>query len=53
LILECAGGEFWRRPMPGYHQYQILANNGLLRRKIERIARQARKAASQRRLNEG
>ena len=35
LILECAGGEFWRRPMPGKHTYQIIANNGLLRRKLQ------------------
>jgi len=34
LILECAGGEFWRRAMPGKHTYQIIANNGLLRRKL-------------------
>jgi myo-inositol-1(or 4)-monophosphatase len=43
LILECAGGEFWRRPIPGGQAYRILANNGLLRRKLERIARAARK----------
>jgi myo-inositol-1(or 4)-monophosphatase len=48
LILECAGGEFWRRPLPGYHQYQMLASNGLLRRKIERIAREARRVAGKR-----
>ncbi len=43
LILECAGGEFWRRPIAGDHAYQMLANNGLLRRKLERIVRAARK----------
>jgi myo-inositol-1(or 4)-monophosphatase len=34
LIVECAGGEFWRRPIPGDHSFEILANNGLLRRQI-------------------
>jgi len=34
LILECAGGEFWREPMPGEHTYHIIANNGLLRKKL-------------------
>lgn len=36
LILECAGGEFWRRPVAGEHTYAIVANNGLLRRKLTR-----------------
>jgi hypothetical protein len=31
LILECAGGEFWHRPLPGSGQYRMIANNGLLR----------------------
>ncbi|MGP8201410.1 MAG: inositol monophosphatase family protein [Limisphaerales bacterium] len=43
LILECAGGEFWRRPIAGTPRWRMLANNGLLRRKLERIARAARK----------
>jgi len=43
LILECAGGEFWRRPLPGGAQYRMIANNGLLRGKLERITRGARK----------
>jgi myo-inositol-1(or 4)-monophosphatase len=38
LIVECAGGEYWRRAIDGYHRYQVLASNGLLRRKVERIA---------------
>ncbi|MBI4658833.1 MAG: inositol monophosphatase [Verrucomicrobia bacterium] len=37
LILECAGGEFWRRPAPGKHSYQIIANNGLLRQKLQAL----------------
>ena len=35
LIVECAGGEFWRRPLPGQHAYCMVASNGLLRRVIE------------------
>jgi myo-inositol-1(or 4)-monophosphatase len=34
LILECAGGDFWHEPLPGRHKYRVLANNGLLRRKL-------------------
>ena len=47
LILECAGGEFWHRPLPGGAQYDMIANNGLLRAKLERIARAARKRGQQ------
>ena len=39
LILECAQGEFWRRPLPGDHAYEINANNGLLRRQLSATAR--------------
>lgn len=35
LILESAGGEFWRRAVDGRHTYRIIANNGLLRRRVE------------------
>lgn len=34
LILECAGGEFWHLPIPGDYAYRVIANNGLLRRKL-------------------
>jgi myo-inositol-1(or 4)-monophosphatase len=34
LILECAGGDFWHEPVPGDHKYRVMANNGLLRRKL-------------------
>src|ERR1051326_1424951 len=37
LILECAGGDFWHEPMPGEHKFRVLANNGLLRRKLQRL----------------
>ena len=32
LIIECAGGEFWRRAVSGEHTYRMVASNGLLRR---------------------
>ncbi|MBL9166698.1 MAG: inositol monophosphatase [Verrucomicrobiales bacterium] len=34
LILECAGGDFWRRPLAKDHTCEILASNGLLRKKL-------------------
>ncbi len=37
LILECAGGEFWRRPVAGDEAYYVIANNGRLRRQLEKI----------------
>lgn len=43
FILERAGGEFWRQPIPGEHKYRMLANNGWLRPKVERVAREARR----------
>jgi myo-inositol-1(or 4)-monophosphatase len=42
FILECAGGEFWHRRLPAASQYRMLASNGLLRGKLERLARAAR-----------
>ena len=35
LIVECAGGEFWRAPVDNDYTYQIVASNGLLRRALE------------------
>jgi myo-inositol-1(or 4)-monophosphatase len=37
LIIECAGGEFWHRPVEGEHAYHVIANNGLLRQQLETI----------------
>jgi myo-inositol-1(or 4)-monophosphatase len=37
LIVECAGGEFWREAIPGGYKYRMIASNGLLRRKLESI----------------
>jgi len=34
LIIESAGGEFWRKPIPGPHKYYVIASNGLLRRSL-------------------
>lgn len=34
FILECAGGEFWRQPIPGPHSYHMVATNGLLRKTL-------------------
>ena len=34
LIVECAGGEFWHRAVPGEHTYRMVATNGLLRRTL-------------------
>ena len=36
LILECAGGEFWHRHL-GDNVFQVLANNGKMRRQIEQV----------------
>jgi myo-inositol-1(or 4)-monophosphatase len=34
LIIECAGGEFWREPVAGKHTYRMVASNGRLRKKL-------------------
>jgi myo-inositol-1(or 4)-monophosphatase len=47
LILECAGGEFWRETVDGGPKYRMVANNGLLRRKLETVARNARRKAKE------
>jgi myo-inositol-1(or 4)-monophosphatase len=35
LIIECAGGEFWRKPIAAKHGYRAIASNGLLRRALK------------------
>ncbi len=35
LIIECAGGEFWREAIDNRHGYRIIASNGLLRRTLQ------------------
>jgi myo-inositol-1(or 4)-monophosphatase len=37
LILECAGGDFFHEAVEGHETYRLLANNGLLRRKLQVI----------------
>ena len=38
LVLECAGGEFWRTPRrKGEHAYVVVATNGRIRKQIERL----------------
>jgi myo-inositol-1(or 4)-monophosphatase len=34
LIIECAGGEFWRKTIAATHGYRVIATNGLLRRTL-------------------
>ena len=34
LILECAGGEFWRKLAGSDHTYRMVSSNGLLRRTL-------------------
>ena len=43
LILECAGGEFWRRPVPGDFAYRMISTNGLLRGTLEKVIRDAKR----------
>lgn len=35
LIVECAGGEFWRQPLEKKYAYKMVTSNGLLRKKLE------------------
>lgn len=39
LIVECAGGEFWREPIAGKYAYSMVASNGRLRRKLAALRR--------------
>lgn len=34
LIVECAGGTFWREPIAGEHRFRMVASNGLIHRSI-------------------
>ena len=34
LILECAGGEFWRKATAADYEYRMVCTNGLLRRQL-------------------
>ncbi|MDP7051518.1 MAG: inositol monophosphatase family protein [Verrucomicrobiota bacterium] len=38
LIVECAGGEFWRLPRKkGVHTFAVIASNGKIRKQVERL----------------
>jgi myo-inositol-1(or 4)-monophosphatase len=37
LIVECAGGEFWREPVAGKHTYRMVTSNGLLRKQLQSL----------------
>lgn len=39
LIVECAGGEFWREPIPGKYAYTMIATNGRLRKKLQALGK--------------
>jgi len=46
LILERAGGDFWHRPLPGREfSYALNANNGPMRRLIDRLAKRSGRSA--------
>jgi myo-inositol-1(or 4)-monophosphatase len=34
LIVECAGGKFWREATPGHHKFRMIASNGLVDKKL-------------------
>jgi myo-inositol-1(or 4)-monophosphatase len=46
LILECAGGVFWRRALPGEHRYLVNGHNGRLARPLNRLVAAAAEAAA-------
>ena len=35
LIVECAGGEFWRQAVDGDYTYRMITSNGLMRRHLK------------------
>lgn len=37
LILECAGGRFYRKSLPGEHTYQVIADNGYMREQVKKL----------------
>jgi myo-inositol-1(or 4)-monophosphatase len=43
LLIECAGGEFWHEPVMGGDAYRIIANNGHLRRQLEKAGSKSSK----------
>ncbi|MDB6054954.1 MAG: inositol monophosphatase [Verrucomicrobiales bacterium] len=39
LIIKNAGGEFYYRPIEGEHTYELVANNGFIRKEIEKLTK--------------
>jgi len=39
LIVERAGGEFWRRELPGEHTWEMIVSNGKIRRQLQAAGR--------------
>jgi myo-inositol-1(or 4)-monophosphatase len=39
FIIERAGGEFFREPLAEPRVFRIIANNGIIRRKLEKLGR--------------
>ena len=38
LIVECAGGDFFHKPVAGErHAYRLVVNNGLLRKQLQAL----------------
>jgi myo-inositol-1(or 4)-monophosphatase len=37
LLLECAGGEFWNKPISGTEKFEMIASNGLLRKQLSKL----------------
>lgn len=35
LIIECAGGKFWQKAIPGEHTYRMASSNGRLHRSLQ------------------
>ena len=41
LLVQCAGGYFFREPIPGDHAYRMIASNGFLYRELRLLARKS------------
>ena len=41
LIVQCAGGHFFREPIPGDHAYRMIASNGFLYRELRLLSRKS------------
>jgi len=37
LIVESAGGEFWRKPVAGVHSYEMVASNAVVGRRLREV----------------